>query len=521
MPSLITAGTVKAALRDAGSDLQCYDISDSQVAGLQIRVRKATAHWSVRCRLHDVQRRFDLGPIVAGDADVDGGLSLKTARSWSIRVKALCDPAAPPTDPNRHIAAWRAGTTLERLEKALPPPAPEAVPSWTWEHTKAMYLAEVLRVNAESTHLDYEKKLRVPELGVFDGRMVATITAEEMAAAVKAVHARGAESMAEGVARVIGAMWTFLTSPDNRRHTNAVKGEMAHLKAPARSTKRSSRPEDFDPNDEAGNGKLPSEIDCGRALVIARSGVFPPRPSYAMMLILATCQRRRAITSAHAKRFVCHQDEQVWYVPPWSRKSGADEKSHLVPVVGWAADVVLALNKMLDEPGYLFPPVRRRKDATRPQRHATINMLNKYFEALPGTEIAPHDSRYAFATYGRRDLGFQASQTGKREAGLILDHSEAKEDNDVTAMFYDRDPSIARKREMMWSWVKWLDAWAKKAVEADPLLLDREHLCEGIYRKRYGDDRLLRRVAFRKKHGMPLWGGLRDGGVAIDLDEEK
>jgi hypothetical protein len=147
-------------------------------------------------------------------------------------------------------------------------------------------------------------------------------------------------------------------------------------------------------------------------------------------------------------------------------------------------------------------------------------MLNKYFEALPGTDIAPHDCRYAFATYGRRDLGFQVSPTGKREAGLILDHSEAREDNDVTAMFYDRDSSIARKREMMWSWVKWLDAWAKKAIEADPLLLDREHLCEGIYRKRYGDDRLLRRVAFRKKHGMPLWGGLREGGVAIDFDEE-
>jgi len=274
-----------------------------------------------------------------------------------------------------------------------------------------------------------------------------------MAATVKAVHARGAESMAEGVARVVGAMWTFLTSPDNRRHTNAVKGEMAHLKAPARSTKRSSQPEDFDPNDEAGDGKLPSEIDCGRALVIARSAVFPPRPSFAMMLILATCQRRRAITGAHSKRFVSHQDEQAWYVPPWSRKSGADEKSHLVPVVGWAADVVLALDKMLPEPGYLFPPVRRRKDAKRPQRHATINMLNKYFEALPGTDIAPHDCRYAFATYGRRDLGFQVSQTGKREAGLILDHSEAKEDNDVTAMFYDRDPSIARKREMMHAWV--------------------------------------------------------------------
>jgi hypothetical protein len=209
-------------------------------------------------------------------------------------------------------------------------------------------------------------------------------------------------------------------------------------------------------------------------------------------------------------------------VPPWSRKSGADEKSHLVPVVGWAADAVLALDKLVpDGDGYLFPPARRRKAATRPQRHVTINMLNKYFAALPGTNIAPHDSRYAFATYGRRDLGFQVSSTGMREAGLILDHSEAKEKNDVTAAFYDRDPSIARKREMMHAWLDWLDTWAAKAIEADPLLLDREHLCEGIYRKRYGEQALERRIAYRKKHDMPLWGGLRDGGVAIDLDEEE
>jgi hypothetical protein len=44
---------VKAALRNAGRELESYDVGDSQVAGLQIGVRKSTANWSVRCRLHD------------------------------------------------------------------------------------------------------------------------------------------------------------------------------------------------------------------------------------------------------------------------------------------------------------------------------------------------------------------------------------------------------------------------------------------------------------------------------------
>jgi hypothetical protein len=69
---------------------------------------------------------------------------------------------------------------------------------------------------------------------------------------------------------------------------------------------------------------------------------------------------------------------------------------------------------------------------------------------------------------------------GAREAGLILNHSEAKADNDVTASFYDSDLSIACKREMMRAWVEWLDKWAVKAIEADPDLLDREKLCKAI-----------------------------------------
>ena len=212
-------------------------------------------------------------------------------------------------------------------------------------------------------------------------------------------------------------------------------------------------------------------------------------------MCLATVQRRRAVLSAHSSRFKSFAEinEEAWYVPPWSRKSGADKKSHLVPVVGWAADVVRQLDKLMTvTPGYLFPPKSIKKTAKRVQRHADINMLNRYMKVLPETKIAPHDPRYAFATYGRRDLGFQVSEsTGKREAGLILDHSEAKADNDVTAMFYDKDPSIARKREMMVLWTDWLEMWAKNAIDADPRLLDREKLCEAIY------TRALRRRAAR------------------------
>jgi integrase len=410
------------------------------------------------------------------------------------------------------------------MEKQLPPPEVKLPPSISWEEAKKSFLAEVERKNAETSLKDYKGKLNLPELRRFNGKPVSGITIELMSEAIAAIHARGVEPMAEGTARVVSAMWTFLTNPVNRGRTSAKKGEMANLRAPPRSRK-AGQDEDFDPNTADDDGKLPTEIDCGRALVIARARVFPPLPSLGIQMILGTVQRRRAVLSAHSSRFKSFPDinEEAWYVPPWSRKSGADKRSHVVPCVGFVAQVVRDLDKLMQvTPGYLFPPLQIKKDAKRPQKHVGINLLNKYMDVLPETDIAPHDPRYAFASYGRRDLGFQVQEsTGKREAGLILDHSEAKADNDVTAMFYDKDPSIARKREMMWAWVEWLEMWAKKAVEADPRLLDREYLCEAIYRKRYGDEQLEKRIALRKKLGIPLWEGLRVGGGGIDLDLEE
>jgi hypothetical protein len=519
MAKKLTANAVESAIIDAKKGDRAGDIYDTSVTGLILRCRGKRPSFSFKCRHHGKERRFHLGTAIAGTIDTDAGITLDTARQWAMKIRLLCHPKAVPTDPNKHIAAWQLGTTLERMEKQLPPPEIKQPPWISWEEAKKSFLAEVERKNAESSHTDYLKKLRVKELDRFNGRPVSQITIEMMSEAIADIHARGVESVAEGTARVVGAMWTYLTNPVMRVRTSAVKGEMMNLKAPARSRK-AGQDEDFDPNDADGDGKLPTEIDLGRTLVISRAGVFPPRPSYAIQMCIGTVQRRRAITTCHDSRFKSEGDEEAWYVPPWSRKSGADKKSHLVPCVGFVADAVRKLDQMMVvTPGYLFPPEKIRKDAKRPQRHVGINYINRYLEVLPETDIAPHDPRYAFATYGRRDLGFQVQEsTGKREAGLILDHSEAKSGDDVTAAFYDRDPSIQRKREMMHAWVGWLEQWA--AIEADPRLLDCEYLCEAIYRKRYGDEQLEKRIAIRAKRGIPLWGGLRDGGV-VDLDLEE
>jgi hypothetical protein len=181
MPTLITASTIKAALRDQRQGKR-YDVSDSRMSGL--RVKPQSVRWSVRVRLHGNQRRFDLGPAVEGDEDIEG-LSLLTARARAMRI---CEMARQGHNPDTFLAALAGGVSIEtqlRREAARPKP------SWSWEQAKTEFLAEVKRSRREDTHRDYRGKPLPKELARFDGRQVNTITRNEMAAAIADVHARG------------------------------------------------------------------------------------------------------------------------------------------------------------------------------------------------------------------------------------------------------------------------------------------------------------------------------------------
>lgn len=150
-------------------------------------------------------------------------------------------------------------------------------------------------------------------------------------------------------------------------------------------------------------------------------------------------------------------------------------------------------------------------DRTQADRsHAESGLFNDYFTVMPGVDMSPHRVRYAFATYGERDLGFRQG-----EAAVVLDHTEGVEPGDVTGSFYSSDPQISRKRQMMHAWVRWCDDWADRAIEEDPLLLDRSYMLEMIYRRRYGEERLERRIESRKRLGLPLWGPIK--GETTDL----
>ena len=108
-------------------------------------------------------------------------------------------------------------------------------------------------------------------------------------------------------------------------------------------------------------------------------------------------------------------------------------------------DSVSRTLKLTDEGGreWLFPT--REAGLDKP---ADEGFLNKWFNAMPGVDCGTHGGRYAFSTYGPRDMGFARS-----EVKIILDHFEGVEPSDVTGRFYSADPAIGPKREMMEKWI--------------------------------------------------------------------
>ena len=505
MPAALTAATVKAAIRDSRAGKR-WAKADALMPGLQLRAQPTGARWTVGARLNDLQRRWDIGGVCEGDEDVDGLACLTTARSRAIRVKEMC---RNDLTPDYVVREFTTGMSIVRQEALAVKKAP---PSWLYEKAKEEFLTHVLAKKRADTHRDYTGKLRPPELDRFNGHAVASITRNQILMTVAAIHGRGAETMAEGVLRVLKSMWTFLADGERQEQTSVVPNLLLRAKAPDRTRNEIGDPHRIDEDRERGDA--PPEIELGRALAIARAGVLPDRVSLGLQLLLASIQRRRAVIGANRWRFKTYAetpDEEAWFVPPYYRKSGSKRgnRSHLVPLVSWGAEAVRKLDRLSDSedgPGWLFPGRRTRGMISEgvPAGHAYVGLLNNYLSVLPGVDFSPQFVRYAFSTYGERDLGFH-----KSEAKIILDHMEGTEPDDVTGKFYSSDPAIRRKREMITLWTGWLDEWCAKAIAADPVLSDREALVEAIYRERYSEEQLARRIEYRSRRDRPLWNHLR------------
>jgi hypothetical protein len=268
LPTPFTANTVKAALRDARAGVE-KTVSDTMIPGLQIRTWKdGTCKWSVRKRLYDKQRRYDLGQVCEGDRDEAPAICLRTARSRAFKVKEICGAGLLPT---RQLEAWAARTAVERLEWDAPP-------SWEWDYAKLQFFAWLKAKHRPTTLKDYGTKLRDPVFNDLAGRTVASMTANELLPRCQQIADRGHEPKAMGAKRTISTFFSWLSHFERQQLTNvkagmfvkAVEGDRDEIGDPTKP---------FNPEDEAAAKKVPTVRELGIALVVARSGVLPRWPA--------------------------------------------------------------------------------------------------------------------------------------------------------------------------------------------------------------------------------------------------
>jgi hypothetical protein len=88
------------------------------------------------------------------------------------------------------------------------------------------------------------------------------------------------------------------------------------------------------------------------------------------------------------------------------------------------------------------------------------------------------------------------------------------EGDDVTRGYYDLDPRIGRKLEMMHWWTAWCDEQCALAIAADPVLRDPEALRQACYIQRYGKEAWNAKIKKTRDTGAPLWPTDSDAEIA-------
>ncbi len=503
----ITQATVDAAVRDARAGVH-YDHPDPECKGLGLRVGGKVV-WSFRGpRLGGKNPRFMIG-------DHTTPPKLARERAWKVRARVTAG-----LDPSPLINEWLTGLKpQEQIDLRV-----QNRPSWKWEDAIARYsdwLTDNRRTKAKKDALNTLRN--TPELSLCSGRLVCDIVREEIEEAVDKVRLRGVKTHHKKVLAHTRRFFNWMAEGPRRRETSVPVNFLLGAKAGDFLRNVTGR--------RVVNKGIPDALPIGRALAIARSGVLGFAASKAIELVIGTVQRRRPVVALRHED-IRHDHGMVWFMPPMHRKTADRMQStmaHQVPLVGFAADVIGQLERAesnskawlermkIDRTNlsplseFFFPVAReRRKGVANVQPHMDESTLNHNIAAMPGVAgvLSPHPMRVAFASYGRKFGGF-----AKGEAATILDHMEGDGD-DVTRNYYDLDPNIDRKREMMKWWTSWLDEKCAAAIAADPTLdmsdeSKREErfaaLRQACYVQRYGQAKWDAKIAKTRTTGAPLW----------------
>lgn len=440
----ITQTFITRAREEQRPGVPAVDVRDTLGTGLLLRVSPRTISWGWKAERFGQTQRLDLGPV--------GGMTVTQARAIATAATTLL--RSNEGLPTVHwLTRKRVEMGLLTKEEAYPdavlmrdlaPPKPRG---WTYTQAVDAYLAAHQAGWRKGAYDDARKNLRHPILRRFAPLPVATVTADDLAevlAAKNATHHRQAEAIYVRVRH----FYEWLASAGPRRDSGVPKGHLDDLSRP-------QPPASKEGDEPRTRVRFPAMDSCGLLLALARTDLLRDQLAAAVILLLATVQRRHAIATARVSEFSAIADEPGWgrwTMPPIRRKTGdkaarkgSEQRHHALPLPPPVWDAVQAQVERAGDTGWLFPGMRPRR-AGAPVSHLSEATLTHLLQALP-VDASPHDLRRAFRSHGRKVL-----KMVPRDLDLILDHTEGVAAGSVSEAHYVDDDRMDLKVPVMRAW---------------------------------------------------------------------
>ncbi len=406
-----------------------YDICDDSCDGLMIRVTTRSASWYVRGRLGGKQKFWRIKGLLPDDDP-------KEMRARAIEARQL---AARGIDPKEWLQEKALGGKVERTFD------PEK-DGWDWETARDTYLEFIKKHRRPATYDDYRKTLNGKDLKVWEGKLVKSLTKDDVKKLQDSIYARGAERMALHTLTIVKTCLKWVAE----RSGSGIDASPAERVAPlALGAREDDEGEDWVPTPEQ-IGTLPWLMDRAR---------IHPAARLAAMLTLLTVQRRHTVASARKADFTpISSGGALWAIPSAYMKSGRKRsrgpdgrgRPHVVPLPAFTWGLVrhaMALGGASDI--WLFPQLRLRRAGDAGGGHMSAKEIADAMKTA-GSPVRPHACRRAFGTYGEQKLGFNPWETP-----TILDHAEGRSGN-ITSEVYSLHDGTHFKWGIMKKWEEWV-----------------------------------------------------------------
>lgn len=381
----------EAKIRSARPKERAYKLFDER--GLFMLVTSSGGRlWRFRYRLNGVEKLLTLGAY----PDV----TLKRAREKRDDARRL---VADEVDPS----------AKRQAEKAVQADTFEAIAREWLELQGKSLAAETMGILG--TRL---KSFLYPYVG---SRPIASITAQELLAALRRIEARGTHETAHRVRSLAGRVFRYAVATGRAQHD--VAADLKDALAPVKSRNFASVTE------PARVGELLRAID-------GYSG--QPITAFALKLAPLVFVRPGELRGAEWSEFDLEVAE--WRIPAARMKMG---EQHIVPLSRRAAAILRELQILSGRGRYVFPSLL---SAQRPMSNNTVNAALRRL-GYPSDEQTGHGFRSTASTL-LNEQGFPPDVIE-----LQLAHAER---NKVRAA-YNRAQRLPERRKMMQAWADYLD----------------------------------------------------------------